>query len=196
MRKIFQIFFFCISLWLCVFVSANAGSPAHNFNASHVLLFIDSLKIDTAKSTKSEIKPFRMRKSPWLAVLQSAVLPGLGQFYNESYWKIPIFLGLSAYLGYEIYNNTKTYHDYRDRYANSQLLYPPDGDLSLKTLRNFYHDQRDEFIWYFAIVYVVNLVDAYVDAHLFDFDVRESRALGIKVGVNPANHNLNLSIHF
>lgn len=133
------------------------------------------LQLDTLKPQKNEPGKFRMKKSPWLAVLQSALVPGLGQLYNESYWKIPIIAGLVGYLGYEVYDNNKKFLDYRDRYAASQTPENQYGNLSLQTLRNFYRDQRDEFIWYLAIVYVLNLVDAYVDAHLFDFDVREQK---------------------
>jgi uncharacterized protein DUF5683 len=181
MRRIFLVAIFCFSFVI---------PPASNGG----IFLPDSLKIDTLKSSKSEIKSFHMKKSPWLAVLQSAVLPGLGQLYNQSYWKIPVILGLTAYLGYEIYDNTKIYHDYRDQYANSQTPNNPYGDLNLQALRNLYHDQRDEFIWYFAIVYVVNLVDAYVDAHLFDFDVREDKP--IRFGINPSNRSLNFHIKF
>lgn len=177
MRKISRIFFFTLALHLC---------------SSVVSYSCDSLKIETTPG--SGIKKFKMKKSPWLAVLQSAVLPGLGQLYNESYWKIPVVLGLSAYLGYELYDNNKKYLDYRGQYANSQTINPPDGDLSLKNLRNFYQDQRDDFIWYFTIVYIVNLVDAYVDAHLFDFNVREDKSL--RFGFNPAKHSLDFSFRF
>ncbi len=137
----------------------------------------DSLTSDssiTVSKPKTE-KRFRMKKSPTLAVLLSAVVPGAGQFYNQSYWKIPIIGGLVGYFGYEYFRNNNLYRDYRDQYAESQDPENPNGDLSLKTLREFYRDQRDDFVWYFLITYVVNLIDAYVDAHLFDFDVKEEK---------------------
>lgn len=139
--------------------------------------FINDEKISNSDSVSSieSTKKFRMKKSPWKAVLFSAVMPGAGQLYNESYWKIPIVLGLCTYFGYEIYNNHKKYTDYRSQYAESQVLYPPYGDANLQSLRNFYFDQRNDFIWYFMIAYVVNLVDAYVDAQLFDFDVSDEK---------------------
>ena len=60
-----------------------------------------------------------MQKSPWGAVLRSAVLPGFGQFYNESYWKIPVIWGVGALLisGW-VYNNN-LYNDNKDLYTNT-----------------------------------------------------------------------------
>jgi hypothetical protein len=140
---------------------------------------IDSLNPDssftTVKPSKEVNKKFRMKKSPLAAVLLSAVIPGAGQFYNQSYWKIPIIGGLIGYFGYEYINQNNKYKDYRDQYSVSQTPENPSGNLSLKNLREFYRGQRDDFIWYFTIVYVINLVDAYVDAHLFDFDVKDEK---------------------
>ena len=153
----------------------------------------DSLKSDTTVK-KSTFKKFRMKKSPWLAVGLSAVLPGAGQFYNQSYWKVPILLGLTAYLGYQYYDNDKKYRDYRDRYSATQTTENPGGDGNLKTLREFYRNQRNDFVWYFAIVYVVNLVDAYIDAHLFDFTVKEDKIE--RFGKTDREYKLNVKFNF
>ena len=154
----------------------------------------DTLKKDTTAISRSSDKKFRMKKSPWLAVGFSAVLPGLGQLYNQSYWKVPIILGLSAYLGYQFYDNHKKYADYRDQYAATQSPENPFGDESLKDLREFYRGERDDFVWYFTIVYVINLVDAYVDAHLFDFDVREEKIE--RFGKVDKEYKLNVKVNF
>jgi len=158
----------------------------------------DSLRADTnmtiVKPKEPVVKKFRMRKSPTTAVLLSAVLPGAGQFYNESYWKVPIIGGLVGYFGYEYFRNNNLYKDYRDDYTVSQTEINPDGDITLKTLREFYRDQRDDFVWYFLIVYVINMVDAYVDAHLFDFDVSEDKFT--KGGVRGREYKLRLNLKF
>ena len=145
-------------------------------------LWADSLKSDSSFTSitpkKETSKKFHMKKSSLTAVLLSAVVPGAGQFYNESYWKIPIIAGLVGYFGYEYFRQNNLYKDYRDDYLASQTPENPDGNLSLKTFREFYRNQRDDFVWYFLIVYTVNLIDAYVGAHLFDFDVREEKGNG------------------
>ncbi len=161
-------------------------------------ILADSLKPDSSITTvkpKQQIsKPFRMKKSPTKAVLLSMVLPGAGQFYNESYWKIPIIAGLVGYFGYEYFRQNNLYKDYRDQYSASQTTVNPSGDLNLKALREFYRDQRDDFVWYFMIVYVVNMVDAYIDAHLFDFDVKDEKLT--RFGKTDRTYRLKLNLKF
>jgi len=130
----------------------------------------------TDSTVKKKPAEFKMKKDPWKAVLYSALLPGAGQYYNKSYWKIPVVLGLGGYFGYGIVNNNNKYNNYKDQYSQSQTEANPAGDQQLKSFRDFYKDQRDDFVVYALILYVVNLIDAYVDAQLFDFDVSDSRA--------------------
>lgn len=115
---------------------------------------------------------FVMSKSPWGAVLRSAVIPGWGQIYNESYWKAPIFW---AALGGFIYGWV-FYDDLYDKYAQlySESIKGDSGDGAYLRQRDFYHDQRDLMSVYIGLTYLLNLIDAYVDAHLFDFDVGEN----------------------
>lgn len=115
-------------------------------------------------STNNNDTTFVMQKSPWLAVLQSAVVPGLGQIYNESYIKAPIIWGIAGLLVYGWVYNDDLYRDYRNLAIQ---------DSRYITYRDFYRDQRDLFTIYLGLVYLLNLVDAYVDAHLFDFNVTE-----------------------
>lgn len=109
---------------------------------------------------------FLMQKSPWGAVLRSAVIPGWGQFYNESYWKIPV---VWVFAGWFIYN----WVDTNDEYVKNSNLYISTGENIYLSRRDFYRDQRDNFAIYLVLTYLLNLVDAYVDAHLFDFTVTE-----------------------
>jgi len=122
------------------------------------------------------VEPTRLapEKSPTTAVLLSAVLPGAGQFYNESYWKVPIVVGLGGYFVAEFLHNNRLYAQYRDEYAASLGVLPGEaGDATALRFREFYKDQRNEFAFYFLILYFVNLVDAYVDAVLFDFEMSD-----------------------
>jgi hypothetical protein len=114
---------------------------------------------------------FVMQKSPWGAVLRSAVLPGFGQFYNESYWKIPVIWGAGALLisGW-VYNNN-LYKDNKDLFIST-------GQSLYQYRRDFYRNQRDNFTIYLAVLYILNMLDAYVDAHLYDFTVEEDYITG------------------
>ncbi len=118
-------------------------------------------------TSQQEDSVYVMSKSPWGAVLRSAVIPGWGQFYNESYLKIPVIWGLGIWFGYEWQQYNDLYVAYRNRFNRS-------GSANDRSNQIFYRDQRDLFTIYMVIVYLANLIDAYVDANLFDFDVSEN----------------------
>lgn len=130
---------------------------------------IEAMEIEPADSVET--------KSPMGAVLRSAVLPGWGQFYNESYWKVPIVLGLSGWLIYGMISEHQQYIDYRDQYAATITEENPSGDLRLKRFREFYRDNRDTYGWWLLVTYLLQLADAYVDAALFSFDVSETSSV-------------------
>lgn len=117
---------------------------------------------------------FVMQKSPWGAVGRSAILPGWGQIYNESYWKAPVVWGVMGWFVYSWIDNNNSYNDYKNLYSQT-------GESLYLEYRNFYRDQRDEFAIYLLLTYFLNLVDAYVDAHLFDFSVDENYMTGAKM---------------
>jgi hypothetical protein len=177
-----------------LFFNFNSFAQYYNNKISFDKIDIEKYLLNDSLKPKSDsVKKFEMKKSPWTAVGLSAMMPGLGQLYNHSYWKIPVVLALGGYLGYEIVKNNNTFLDYRDKYVASQSLYPLDGDLILKQYREFYRDQRDNFILYFGLFYLINLVDAYVDAHLFDFNVSDKINFTIDKNKVP---NLNIKINF
>lgn len=136
----------------------------------------------TASLQSSSDTTFQMTKSPWGAVARSAIIPGWGQFYNESYWKIPVIWGTAAWFVYNWVDNNNLYNDYRSLYQSTQNEY-------YRRLRNFYRDQRDNFSIYLGLLYLLNLVDAYVDAHLFDFNVDNN------FGRNEIQVNLRIKLN-
>lgn len=127
--------------------------------------------VDTITNSSQK---FVMQKSPWGAVLRSAIIPGWGQIYNESYWKVPIVWGITGWLVYVWVDNNNLYKDNRNLFIQT-------GDDRYKRFRDFYRDQRDQFAIYIVLTYFLNLVDAYVDAHLFDFSVDENNFTGQKM---------------
>lgn len=148
---------------------------------------------DSATSKEDTInKSFTMKKNPWKAVGLSAILPGLGQLYNESYWKLPIIAIVGGYFGYEILYNNSRFQDYKTLYEDSQTSTNPSGDLRYKSLREYYRDQRDQFILYYGIFYIITLADAYVDAHLYDFTVTDK----IRLKITSSMNSINLKIKF
>jgi hypothetical protein len=148
-----------------------------------------SAKAGIVAARVDTVTRYHPTKSAGLAMLMSAVVPGSGQFYNESYWKVPIVVGLGGYFVYQWLHFNNVYRDYRSRYASSLPSDPPSGNPNYQSLREFYRDQRDTFTWYFFILYLVNVADAYVDASLYDFTVSDNLSIrfmpmeGTRVGL-------------
>jgi hypothetical protein len=115
--------------------------------------------------------PLHETKSPWVAVGLSAIAPGAGQIYNENYWKAPVIWALGGYWVYEWTKQNNRYWEFRALYDQSITPSLPAGNRQYKDLREFYHDERDKFAWFIGGLYFLNLLDAYVGAHLYDFDV-------------------------
>lgn len=140
---------------------------------------------DSTYTVEQTDSTFIMAKSAWGAVGRSAILPGWGQFYNESYWKIPVVWGVLGWFTYLYVENNKLYKEYRDLYSES--LEDSDlGDSYYRRARDTYRDERDKYALILGLSYLLNLIDAYVDAHLFDFDVTE----------NPVTRQPELGIRF
>ena len=122
-------------------------------------------------------------KSGSLAMLFSALLPGAGQVYAHRYYTIPIFWGFGVYFSSVAIKANKQYEDYRGKFSESVRLdtIAHTGNQNLLSARDFYHDQRDEFILYLGLTYFLNIIDAYVCATLYDFDVSDNLGGSAKI---------------
>ena len=117
------------------------------------------------------------------ATIMSAIFPGLGQLYNRKYWKTPIiyaalgglgYWGVTNQIRYKYYsNNLKAIYDDDPNTVNA-TLYSSD---QLITEKNYYKKYRDIAIMAGVLVYLVNIIDANVDAHLRTFDVSDDLSL-------------------
>lgn len=131
-------------------------------------------KNDSTVRMQQDTTGFVMHKDPLLSLAYSAVLPGAGQIYNAQWWKAPIiWAGMGACLYGAFLQNHRL--KYTQDSINNQIAR---GDLETASLytaaRDFYRDDRDKFYIYAALVYIANLLDAYIAAHLFDFDVTDA----------------------
>ncbi len=116
--------------------------------------------------------------SPTKAIMYALVLPGLGQGYNRKYYKIPIVLAAIGGAGYAISYSSKQYEFYSKEYANN-----PD-DLAERYLRYWRRNMELSYIAMIA-VYALQVVDAYVDAQLYSWDVNEDLSMGISPSLQP-----------
>jgi hypothetical protein len=155
---------------VCVVSVSHAQTTPRDTSAVHDSLATQG-SIITTDTLQSAAAP---HKSTWMAMGLSAVVPGAGQVYNESYWKAPLVFGLGVYFIAEVFRYNRYADDYRQLYLASLSTTPV---TQYQTKRDQYKDLRDANIWYFVIVYVLNIVDAYVDASLYGFDVSPTLAL-------------------
>jgi hypothetical protein len=150
---------------------------------------------DSVKS--EEINPL----APAKAAFYSAILPGLGQAYNKKYWKIPLVYGaLGTTLYFYSTNNTK-YHEYRDAYKRRLAGYNDDefqylDDDRLIAAQRQFQRNRDLSLLLTAAFYVLNIVDANVDAHLKQFNVNERLSVAPDLNFNEVNYKPNLGLTF
>jgi hypothetical protein len=153
-------------------VTSSLIKPQHTVQSSSFLDLPDSLKADSALSQYPNIGS----KSTSTAVLLSAILPGAGQIYTGRYWKVPIILGFGGYFVSEWIKMQDHYKSARSSYQASVARGENSGLGNAQFLyeRDFYHDERDRFAFYLAITYLLNLVDAYVGASLYGFDVGDN----------------------
>ena len=125
-------------------------------------------------------------KNPKKAALYSAILPGAGQVYTKKHWKVPIiYAGLIA-SAYYIKENHESYQHYKDTYLkringdNSVDLAGQYSNSDLITLSDHYRRNREISILFFIGTYILNIVDASVNAHLFNYDVSDDLSIHIQ----------------
>lgn len=155
---------------------------------------------------------------PTRAVWLSALCPGLGQIYNRRYWKLPIVIAGFMGLGYGTSWNNTQFKDYSNAYMDLMSgdpdrksymnFFPPNTDESslnkdwlqsvLKNRKNFYRRNRDLCIICMVAVYLVAIVDAYVDAQLAHFDISPDLTMDISPGfyTEPVSRKYSLGMNW
>ena len=184
---------------------ATMAMPA---DTSALKAIADSASISSraAKKVKKQFKP-----DPARALWLSLVLPGAGQIYNRKYWKLPFVYG--GFLGctYALMWNQQMYKDYSQAYLDimdndpntksyNEML-PPGYDITgreeqykniFKNKKNFYRRYRDLSAFCFIGVYLLSVIDAYVDAQLSEFDISPDLSMRVSpavIGSSPFDGN-------
>lgn len=214
-KKVLFLFF---ALYLCnVSVSAQQDGVFVDTNtAKDTIVSVDStIKVREFKSLSAKSNN-RFVPMPAKAVWYSALLPGLGQIYNRKYWKLPLVYGGFAGITYALaWNNgylkdySKAYNDITDANpsTNSFLEILPasyvkaynNGTISqeqltstLKNRKDFFRRNRDLSVISMIGLYFVTMIDAYVDAQLFQFDISPDLSLKMQPALlrsNPKMYN-------
>ena len=138
----------------------------------------DSLRADSVYDDSEITSEALETKSPSKAIMYALVLPGLGQAYNGKYWKMPIVWAAIGGAGYAIAYNTGEYKQASYDYAQN-----PD-DLNERYLGFWRRNMELSYIAMIA-VYALQVLDAYVDAQLFSWDVNENLSIGVSPALKP-----------
>ncbi len=148
----------------------------------------DTLIVEASAPERSEARDtldWRQRHSPRKATLLSALAPGAGQIYNRKYWKAPIaWIGLGTCVHF-IQENTREYRRYKDAYialadGDAATVDEFNGQFSaaqVLEVTDTYRRWRDLSYIAFGLVYMLNVVDATVDAYFVRFDVGSDLSL-------------------
>jgi hypothetical protein len=151
--------------------------------------FPDTIKVDSSEAARKGLFDKENRKTfkiifsgkPAKAALFSLVIPGGGQAYNKKYWKVPIAWGLVGFFGYTAIQSNNTYKEidnaYRCMLRGENCAY--NGITEAVTLRPYRDKARNssERNWVtFSAVYLIQVLEAYIDRHLIDFDLNDNLA--------------------
>lgn len=161
----------------------------------------DSMEDTTLNYPIKKESPDSLKRAhnPTKASIYSMVLPGLGQVYNRKYWKVPVIYAGFGVFYYFIRFNDKEYQAWRAAYSHSLIntdsIEPPVNDYErlygdqpqiLLDQKKYYRRNRDLTYILTSIWYLLNIVDATVDAHMFTWDIDENLSLKLEPAVtNP-----------
>ncbi len=170
------------------------------FLGNHIVFSQEKMEIiqmsnDSLKS--NDIDPL----TPAKAAFYSAVLPGLGQAFNKKYWKIPLVYGAIGTSVYFYIDSKKNYNQYRDAYKRRLEGYSDDKFSYLDESRliagqKFYQRNRDLSALFILGFYVLNIIDANVDAALIQFNVGENLSVKPDVYSNDVTSRANVGLTF
>jgi hypothetical protein len=143
-----------------------------------------SIKSNTAAKNDTSIF---VKHSPKKATLLSVFLPGAGQAYNKKYWKMPIVYAAGGTAVYGIIFYSKQYNNFKSAYSerltrgnNADSYYNQFQTPTLKSYRDYYRYYRDLSFIGLGAIYILQIIDATVDAHFFDFKITDDLSLNVQ----------------
>tara|TARA_B100000768_G_C11240383_1_gene359251 strand:+ start:47 stop:601 length:555 start_codon:yes stop_codon:yes gene_type:complete len=139
--------------------------------------------------------------TPARAAFYSTIIPGLGQIYTRKYWKLPIIYGALGTSAYYYFFQKKQMNIFRDIYKRRIAGYTDDiyanrilkEDQLIEGMK-FHKSYRDQAVMSFMILYLLNIIDANVGAHLMQFNVNDQLSFRPNLGPDEFNTNINFGI--
>ncbi len=140
------------------------------------------------------LKSYAKRYDPQRALLLAAIVPGLGQIYNKKYWKLPLVAGGFIGIGYGFNFYNTNYQKYKkELFYNLENGYEADNESrpgenittgTYRTAVDFYRNKRDLMALLMGGMYLLQIIDAHVDAHLKEFDLNPNLQVSIQPSIN------------
>ncbi len=175
-----------------------------------IILLISTVSIGKGQTTSSSDNYNQQEEdiseihSPHKATMYSALVPGLGQIYNEKYWKLPVIYGATGILIYAFNFNNDQYNKYKNAYADMDAgkITEFEGITEKTTLiraKDGYKRDRNLNVILLGAVYLLNVVDATVDAHLFNYEMTDDLSLNVQPTIKKTadyQNTYGLSLQF
>ncbi len=170
-------------------IYGSSSFSSHSLDAAYFQLDAALLTLDSARGnvlsdslSTAQDTTLKYRLDPGLVALGAAVLPGFGQLYNRSYWKLPIVYGIIGWFAYNYIRQNNEYLRWQGLYndslaaAQARGVAPAPETTAYRAFRESAREARDEYGVYILLAYLLSIVDAYIDAHLFGFDISDDLA--------------------
>jgi len=163
----------------------------------HIIFLAFCFGIGNAQDSLQKNQPIIPQKSPAMAIAYTALFPGLGQIYVESFWKAPIAAGAALFFAYQISSYHSTFTEksnlYDDLISQGFTRTDPRVQLAIRE-KEFYNNARDiNGLWLLGI-YGIAAVDAYVGAHMLEFDVSDN--LSFNILPDPINQSGRIHVTY
>jgi len=203
--RIAGLFFVLLLLFVNGWAQETQKDSIPNSQTERVDLLNDSTKSGKKRKVVT-IETYAKRFDPRKALFYAAVLPGAGQAYNKKYWKIPLVYGGFFGLLYAV----KFYDGLQLKYKNQLFdiinypgkpLYPgisnAEAEKQVRAAVDFYRRQRDYMMILTGFFYILQMVDAHVDAHLKEFDLNPKLHVRLEPTASPAQGvGMGLTLRF
>lgn len=206
MKKILQLIlllFLSISVWAQIDSAVivpdtvpDMSDPSPYSRKKSTVLPLDTLAQENVNVSDSVIPKKKHIHSPKIASCLS-IIPGGGQIYNRKWWKLPIVYGTMGVATYFVCDYGKKYVVMKKEYfnrvnGNTELLLPEyarESDDLVKGIRDEYRSRMEISIAALSILYLLNIIDACVDAHLFYFDVSDDLSMRWQPQIQVTPHS-------
>jgi hypothetical protein len=173
---------------------AQENSKNNASKQAEVRQYRTAMFMKQSQRINQKIDTFFSKPNPKTATYLS-LFPGLGQIYNKKYWKLPIVYAGFGVIGYFAFNNRDYYLQYKEAYACKVN----EGDdcedplaqnytaQNLQTIRDGYRRNMELSFIFMGFWYILQMLDATVDAHLYYWEIDETTTLQVQPNIQPAN---------